>query len=351
MIQYLLVLAENGAVPFCHYSNPEYYSQAEPVFMPLSLMQSIVEFSRTKALPINLICGRYRLPPAYENLLQTVNHVKMIPPSLSNVYPEGVVVLEADEIADFAQLPDSDQRNLILRLQRRQIRSLKTIVRSLFGKFGRLNIHLNPWKMTPNDLEDYEIQLEAISRDLQAKFAQRENFEINVLTDRMVLSQMNNCDAGVRHLTVAPNGNCYLCPAFYHAAKDSAIESFSDSMGQRTIDLIGLHDSPLCSHCDAFHCKRCIYLNKKLTLELNVPSRVQCVLSHIERDISRRMLSALHGQKAFFGLKPIADLDYRDPFIPITQPERMEPIADAGLGLLEEIYAMQKRLCRILENK
>lgn len=45
--------------------------------------------------------------------------------------------------------------------------------------------------------------------------------------------------------------------------------------------------------CDAWHCKRCVWQNKKTTLEVNTPSREQCVLSHIERNATRSLLAKI----------------------------------------------------------
>ena len=51
-------------------------------------------------------------------------------------------------------------------------------------------------------------------------------------------------------------------------------------------ELLRLDHAPLCRRCDAYACRRCVWLNRKLTRELNVPSHRQCVLAHIERNAS-----------------------------------------------------------------
>ena len=67
----------------------------------------------------------------------------------------------------------------------------------------------------------------------------------------------------------------------------------------------------ICKHCDAYHCKRCVWLNKKMTLEVNVPSREQCVIAHVERNASRCIL---HKNKDAFPNFEIKEIDYLDPF-------------------------------------
>ena len=94
MYRYLLVILEKGAVPFCHYSNPFYYSSAEPEFMPLEILGKIVEYARENGLFLNFLFGRHPLSPEYESLIGTIGHVKMIPVVLKDIYPDGVPVLD-----------------------------------------------------------------------------------------------------------------------------------------------------------------------------------------------------------------------------------------------------------------
>ena len=38
--------------------------------------------------------------------------------------------------------------------------------------------------------------------------------QFNLLTDRMMLKEMNNCNAGYESITLAPDGNLYICLSF-----------------------------------------------------------------------------------------------------------------------------------------
>jgi len=79
--------------------------------------------------------------------------------------------------------------------------------------------------------------------------------------------------------------------------------------------LLHLDHAPICSHCDAFQCKRCIWLNKKTTLEVNTPSHEQCVAAHLERNASKRLLEHLRSHGNFFAkTADINEIDYLDPF-------------------------------------
>ena len=76
-----------------------------------------------------------------------------------------------------------------------------------------------------------------------------------------------------------------------------------------------MQSAPLCRRCDAYQCKRCIWLNYKTTYEVNTPSHEQCVISHIERNISRKLLQEMRdSQLSFLSDIDIQEIDYLDPF-------------------------------------
>ena len=75
--------------------------------------------------------------------------------------------------------------------------------------------------------------------------------------------------------------------------------------------LYRLEYAPLCRVCDAFQCKRCIWLNRKTTGEVNTPSHEQCVAAHLERNASRKLLN---DWQDYFPDKKIEPVDYLDPF-------------------------------------
>ena len=358
MYKYLLVILEKGAVPFCHYSNPYYHSQGQPSFMPLDLVEKIVRYARDKELFINFLYGKHRLPKEYEALIDTVNHVKMIPLSLQEIYPDGVLVLDAGERDAFGSIDKNSTRNIILRVEPFDLRQLASDVDALRGTFKRLNLHLvGVERFTEKDIELYETQVKAMGAKLQQAYKSGDEIEINILTDRMLLQQMNNCDAGVKHLTLAPNGKCYICPGFYHDDEAAAVGVWNEDQ-EILIDnqrLLSLQCAPICSQCDAFHCKRCVYLNQLMTLEINVPSKEQCVLAHTEREASRQMLKSLRNIKPFDKLPAIRSLSYRDPFEVVAQPigNSVPLLADRSEDLdvddyLTQIYEMQKKILQKL---
>ena len=55
-------------------------------------------------------------------------------------------------------------------------------------------------------------------------------------------------------------------------------------------------------------------MNRRTTLEVNTPSHEQCVVAHIERNASRRLLESIREVGTFMPDRDIPEIDYLDPF-------------------------------------
>ena len=142
--------------------------------------------------------------------------------------------------------------------------------------------------------------------------------ELNILSDRLVLTNMNNCEAGVKHITFAPNGKFYICPGFYFDDENDSIGDLASGINIKNQQLYKLEYAPICRTCDAFQCKRCVYLNRKTTLEVNTPSHEQCVVSHLERNCTKDLLDKARNAIPELAEKEITEIDYLDPFDKIS---------------------------------
>ncbi len=284
--------------------------------MPVKLLEGIVRQAQKNQIPLTFLFGKTPVPTKIERLIEASDHAKIVPFALEKAYPDAVLVLDGREPTSFLSLSNGVERNVILRLDKANLKNCGILFEALVGKFRRLSIHLIGVEyFTPADFTAYEKALHNLSESLSELYRGGQAVEVNILSDRMMLTAMRNCDAGVKHFTVAPNGKCYLCPAFYHDDENSFIGAFDDKSGfsARSPVEVGLASAPLCTRCDAYHCKRCVFLNKKTTLEFNVPSEEQCIVAHIERESSRSLLKALGAIEPFRRFPRIAELNYRDP--------------------------------------
>ena len=112
---------------------------------------------------------------------------------------------------------EGDLSIAIVRVGPEGLRSLSSRIGNLLRCFKRVNISLidvTVWDEAR--VAEYERQLTALATLLAAEFRRGRSVEVNALTDRIMLSAMHNCKAGIEHLTVGADGGVYLCPAFWH---------------------------------------------------------------------------------------------------------------------------------------
>ena len=306
--QYIVILLDDTSVSYCHADNP----LTEKRLISLEVLREAILFSMKQNLMIQFVYPEYELPKEYNDLIETIDHIKI-----------GKDVLVYDSVPT-----NVERKNVVLRLTIADFLAKQYDIALLLPKVTRLNISITDIENFKDELiEDYRAALEMLNSVLLNIYKGGNQPEINILTDRLRLNEMHNCEAGVENITLAPNGKFYLCPAFYydeqmgvstrmnHKTKDA-----SRSVGDLEVgisipnkQLLELERAPLCRICDAYHCNRCIWLNQKLTWDNNTPSRQQCVMAHIERNASRDLSNKL--KDAGFVLEnEIKEINYLDPF-------------------------------------
>lgn len=203
-------------------------------------------------------------------------------------------------------------------------------LKDVLSKVSRLNVVLTDIEtFGEQDFKKYEEILTSLSSIVEQMFVDGKSPQLNLLTDRMVLSEMNNCNAGDNNITLAPDGKFYVCPAFYNLPtidghertmgdicnKGYNIGNIYDGLDIKNPQLYKLAYAPICRNCDAYQCRRCVWLNRKTTCEVNTPSHEQCVVAHLERNASRKLLNSIRKHGSFLTeQEEIKEIDYIDPF-------------------------------------
>ena len=314
-MNYLIVILDHHAPSFCCY-HTQRKNDGNPL-MPLEVLQRVVDFAIRHRLSLNFLYGHDALPRAYEQLIETTAHIKLMPLAQAGSPDDAVFIIDAgSDLAHLDKLDEGDLNNLILRVGKRDLHSIVATSERLIGKFKRLNVILEDIAtFDAAAFSLYEVQLAGLRQLVEDEYRKGNLIEVSVVSDRMFLTNMNNCNAGVDHVTVAPNGRLYLCPAFYYDNEDDSIGELGAEIAIGNGRLLELDRAPICRNCDAYQCKRCIYLNKKLTSEHNTPSHQQCVGAHLERNASRQLRIRL-GTDFFAEDRPpqIPAIDYLDPF-------------------------------------
>lgn len=324
MLQYLVILLDDTSVAYCHADNP----LKERNLMPIETLKKGIVFGMKHNLMIQYVFPDYKLPKKYSEILESIDNVK--------IYPFGkkpITNIDCENESDVSvtkTVPEIfDTKSLVLRLTFKNLLRKKDEIVKLFNNDRRVNICITDVdRFTDNDIAKYQQLLKDWNDILLGLYKKGKTPQLNLLADRMMLDKMHNCDAGVNNITLAPNGKFYLCPAFYYDEKtnvfnqlnhhkpssDNSVGDLENGLNIPNSQLLKLDHAPLCRNCDAYQCRRCIWLNRKLTWDNNTPSHQQCVMSHIERNASRDLLNKIRAIGEFMPEKDIKEIDYLDPF-------------------------------------
>jgi CXXX repeat peptide maturase len=313
MLQYLIILIDETSTSYCHYENPA----KKAGLIPLDILKAGIRFGMMENLMIQFVYPDYELPSEYKEAIETIDHSKIV----SSLCEDESLKDEADVIVyhDWTGLSFGKfeaGKSYVLRTSKADLFERYLFIKDVLPKVSRLNVVITDIdSFKEEDFERYKQILETLSECLEKLYADRQTPQLNILTDRMMLSAMNNCGAGDSCITLAPNGNFYVCPAFYYENEADCIGDLEHGLDIKNKQLYRLDHAPICSHCDAWQCKRCVWLNRKTTVEVNTPSHEQCVVAHLERNASRELLSNIRKHGTFLPEQDeIKEIDYLDPF-------------------------------------
>lgn len=306
MLQYLVIMLDRTAVSFCHYPA----AGDGPALMPLPVLRDAIRYAMKENLNVQFVYPARALPDGYAELIDTVDHTDIRPVGTGRAD-----VLVADGWDELAAHPLDSRAAYVLRTSGADFFTRHGQLREVLPQVARLSVVLTDVeRFAEADLDAYRAALEAVGDDVEALYAAGHAPQLNLLTDRMMLDAMNNCGAGDTTLTLGPDGRFYVCPAFCAGGEAASVGSLADGPVVPNAQLYRLERAPLCRRCDAWQCRRCVWLNRKLTLEVNTPGREQCVTAHLERNASRRLLEAVRRHGEFLPGREIKEIKYLDPF-------------------------------------
>lgn len=306
MIQYLIVLLDDTSISFCNYQTKE----GEGKLITLEDLKKAILFGMKGNMQIQFVYPQKQLPTEYSKAIETIDHCKIRPFCQSQ---ENNVVLVLN---DWNQINKVEKgKNIVLRTCKADLFSQYMCLIEAIRRGCVVNLVIDDVEtFGPDDFQKYSDILAKMVSEFGIMIEQGLIPQLNILTDRLVLREMNNCGAGDRSITLAPNGKFYICPAFYYENENDYVGDLSKGLNIENQQLYKLSHSPICSHCDAFQCKRCVWLNRKMTLEVNTPSYEQCVVSHLERNASRALIEKMKEMgKNTSQMAEIKEIDYLDP--------------------------------------
>jgi len=302
----------------------------KPNPMPLNILKEGILYAMKENLMIQYILPEYELPATYKELMNSVDYHIITPINSEDK--------DAFEVAD-AIIFDNWNSLLNCALEWNKNYVLRTSKGDFFNNYSWLNIAMKTAgrinvvftdidTFIDADFNLYDKALKGLIEILAREYSKGRFVQLNLITDRILLKEMNNCNAGVGNITLAPDGKFYICPGFYYdgtcngdevslgevCRKGFSVGSLSEGLNINNAQLFKLDYAPLCRTCDAYQCARCVWLNRKTTFEVNTPSHEQCVMAHLERNASRKFLEKIRESHEYFPDCEIKEISYLDPF-------------------------------------
>lgn len=307
MLKYLVILLDDTSTSYCHYD----VEDREKNLIPLNVLKEGVLYAMKNNLKIQYILPSYTLPQDYIEAMESMFHDKIGP--IGQELPLSAIVINGLKSINTNMMDGSMQ--YVIRTTISDFFENYGILKELFTLGISANIvFVDVASFTEDKIEVYRTVLAELVNSVESSIFKGNNINTNLITDRIALDNMNNCGAGDTSITLAPNGKFYPCPAFYYDDNQYyVIGDIENGLEIKNNTLYKVEYAPLCKRCDAYQCKRCVWLNKKLTYEINTPSRQQCVMSHLEREAGATLLDRFHKHNILLN-KTIEKIDYIDPF-------------------------------------
>ena len=315
MLRYLIVLLDDTSTSFCHYTTGTH----EAHLIPLEVLQKSIRWAMTENLMIQFVYPTYNLTTEWNEAIESIDHVKIKPSTAEDIVDADVVVFESIETIDPTSL--TRNKSIVVRTSFNAYFHNYKLLEETFPHVERVNVAFTDVEsFTDDDAASYHKVLSQLGAAVKREYMNNHPVQFNLLTDRMMLTEMNNCGAGDSVITLAPDGHFYICPSFYYDGDDRFdVGDLATGLKIPNQQLYKLQYAPICRRCDAFQCHRCVWLNRRTTLEVNTPSHQQCVVAHIERNASRALLQSIREEGEFLPDTEIEEINYLDPFEIVTK--------------------------------
>lgn len=318
MLKYLIIQLSDSATSFCHYQ-----AGGSNNLMSIGTLSSGIIWAMKQNVSVQVVFPDVQLNEEYPKILDTVDHVKIVSASCQD--PDLIAcadVIVINHLDSDAIVKANTEASYVVRAGIDELLRNTLIISDLLQKVKRLNIVITDVpELSGQKLEVYQQWLTSLSSGVKKEYLRGHFVQFNLLTDCFMLDKMNNCNAGCDSVTLAPDGRFYVCPAFYFDAENYGLGEGHYSIGDvehgvdiKNSQLYQLDHAPLCRMCEAYQCKRCVWLNRKMTYEVNTPSHEQCVMAHLERNASRSLLMQIQENIPFLTDKVIDEIEYLDPF-------------------------------------
>lgn len=317
MLKYLIIQLANRSVSFCHYNIAMESEEGLLKLMPLNILKEAIKWTMKENLIVQVLYPDYVLPPEYKAIIDEIDHVNIVPSnSMDKFLLDHSDIIVFNSVTETLDFSFKEKGIYVLKGTYYDFINNEDVLEKILSKVARLNFVLTNIPLLKRDFENMYIKfLDRLSDKIVEEYRKKHFVQVNILTDRIMLDKMNNCNAGIEHITLAPDSNFYICPAFYvNEMLSGKCGNLQNGVDMKNNNLYKLSYAPICRTCDAYQCNRCVWLSKTLTLEVNTPGKQQCITSHLERNASMKLLAKIRELGEFMPQNDIPEIDYLDPF-------------------------------------
>lgn len=311
MLKYLVIQLADSSVSFCHYPG----GKSGGCVMPVETLKDAIFWAMKENLALQFLYPDYVLPDEYKSVIAETYHTDIVSSACEDteLRAEADVVV-FDSLAAINFFKFAKTQSYVFRATLNDLLESGVMLDVVLPYVDRLNIVITDISsFAKKDEKRYKTFLEHLAHKIAEEYRSGHGVQVNLLTDRILLDSMNNCNAGVETISICPDGRFYVCPAFY-GDEGNSVGNLKDGLVVKNQQLYRLDHAPICRICDAYHCRRCVWLNRGTTHEVNTPGHEQCAASHIERNASRMLLDEIREIGQFMPGKEIPELSYLDPF-------------------------------------
>lgn len=211
MLKYLIIYLCDTAPLFCHYN-----VNTNSNLISIERLKSGILFGMKNNLNIQFFYPDYELSTEYKELIDSVDHIDVV----SYWNKDQQLRENADYIIIDSWLDVTSNlqinKDYIIRTSKRDFFDNYNKLIEVLPKVHRMNVVFSDiYEFQESDFKTYSKILSEISDSLVEEYRNGKSPLTNLLTDRMMISSMNNCNAGDEVITLAPDGRFYICPAFY----------------------------------------------------------------------------------------------------------------------------------------
>ena len=217
MLKVLVILLDDMSASYCHYENEKKTYK----LISIEDLKMGILFAMKENLTVQFVYPDNELPQEYKELINTISHCKIVP--FTSKEQGDVVILNGWE--EFYNCIFEESANYVLRTKQIDFFKNYCQIKDSLENIKRLNVVVTDVEeFTDENFDVYKDCLQGLACELEKIYLNGNTSQLSLLTDRLMLTAMNNCNAGWENITLAPDGKFYVCPAFYQADCKTVIE-------------------------------------------------------------------------------------------------------------------------------